>query len=362
MPKYFRFPFARSGDKTAVPDAVVPAGDVSYDQGYGPYYQLPKTNPLAKDIERDKMNQVLNDITDAVRYVQELGVSAWIANADNGGVAFPYAKGARVMYTDGKIYVSQKAANTSLPTVTADWFEDSGRLLRTLVFLRIGGVQNVIIDGAAPTPTGAGTYTPSAGMKFIIAEAQGGGNPGGGSLTTTTGNISGGSAGGAGAYGKGRYSAASVGASQPITVGAAGTQNLGAAGGVGGTSSIGALLSAPGGLGSLSQNGIPSGQIIIGNNSLTAAPSGANLISIKGGCNNSSLCVTNGSVSGFLGGTGGFTPFGVGGAGTSLNAPASPASGNYGTGGGGTFLSQSSPSVTGGAATDGVVIIQEFGG
>ena len=121
MAKYFRFPFARSGDKTALPDAVSPNGFVSYDQGYGPDYQLAKTDPSAKDVERDKQNQIFNDITGAIKVLQEQGVPDWIAAADNGATAFPYSKGAVVRYTDGKCYVSRTAANTALPTVAAAW-------------------------------------------------------------------------------------------------------------------------------------------------------------------------------------------------------------------------------------------------
>ena len=352
MPKYFRFPFARSGDKTAVPDAVVPAGDVSYDQGYGPYYQLAKTNPLAKDIERDKMNAVFNDITDAVRYIQELGVSAWIANSDNGGVAFPYAKGARVMYTDNKIYVSQKAANTSLPTVAADWFEETGRLIRTLVFIRVAGVQNVIIDGAAATPTGAGTYTPSASMKYIEAEIQGAGSGGAGSSGAAAGNVSVGSPGCSGSYARARFTAATIGASQTVTVGAG---SAGSSGLVGGTSSLGALSTAPGGTGSAQVANVtpPTNN---GNGTLAAAATGANLYSIRGVSPFQTVGLSAGV--GYAG-AGGSSPFGQGAPGPAFNT-AGVAAINYGTGGSGTVVNQAGGTATGGAGADGIIIIREY--
>ena len=59
MLKFFRLPFATTGDKTAVLDAVDSNGNVSYSQGYGFDYQRQKTDPAAKNIERDKMNQIL---------------------------------------------------------------------------------------------------------------------------------------------------------------------------------------------------------------------------------------------------------------------------------------------------------------
>lgn len=119
--KFFRFPFARSGDKTAIPDAVVPAGNVSYDQGYGPDYQRVKSDPLAKDIERDKMNQLFNDVTTALQEYQTNGVPDWIAPAQNGGVNYSYPIDAMVRYTDNKIYRSVIALNTDIPGATANW-------------------------------------------------------------------------------------------------------------------------------------------------------------------------------------------------------------------------------------------------
>lgn len=128
MSKFFRFPFGRSGDKTTVPDAVQPGGSVSYDQGYGPLYQLPYTDPQALNVERDKQNQLFSDITGAIQVLQVHGVPDWITSADNGGAPYPYDKGAIVRYTDGKTYMSRVTANTALPTVVGNWLvqgEDS---------------------------------------------------------------------------------------------------------------------------------------------------------------------------------------------------------------------------------------------
>lgn len=123
--KFFRFPFAVTGDKTAVPEATQPSGDVSYQQGYGPdYARDPATDPLAKNIERDKMNNLFYDITTAIREYQIMGTPDFITSAQNGGTAFPYSKCARIRYNDGssfKIYQSKIDNNTDLPTVTASW-------------------------------------------------------------------------------------------------------------------------------------------------------------------------------------------------------------------------------------------------
>jgi len=91
MAKFFRYPWATAGDKTAVPDAIDVTGLVSYYQGYGAdYARDPATDPLSKAIERDKMNQVLADITSNIRLHQTNTFPEYITSADNGGTAFAY--------------------------------------------------------------------------------------------------------------------------------------------------------------------------------------------------------------------------------------------------------------------------------
>lgn len=127
--KFFRFPFAVTGDKTPIGDATDPSGIVTYQQGYGPdYARDPATDPLAKNIERDKMNELFYDITTAIREYQIMGTPDFITSAQNGGTAFSYSKWARVRYDNGsgfKIYQSKIDSNTDLPTVTASWDEVS---------------------------------------------------------------------------------------------------------------------------------------------------------------------------------------------------------------------------------------------
>lgn len=123
MAKFFRFPFAVSGDKTAIPETIQPSGTVSYEEGFGADYQ--KTlgvDPDAKPIPRDQSNELYYDITNALRQYQTEGAPDWITAAENGGVAFPYAKFAIVRYDDGsgpgfKVYMSLTTANVSTPSV-----------------------------------------------------------------------------------------------------------------------------------------------------------------------------------------------------------------------------------------------------
>lgn len=120
MLKFFRNPFATSGDKTAVPETVDPNGNVSYPQGYSFDYQRQKTDPASKNIERDKMNQIFFDITSAIAEIQAKGIPDFITTALNGGTAYSYAKNAVVRYSDAN-YISLVAANTATPADATKW-------------------------------------------------------------------------------------------------------------------------------------------------------------------------------------------------------------------------------------------------
>lgn len=120
MLKFLRIPFGQSGDRAAVPDAPAVGGDVSYTDGYGVDYSRPKTDPLSKNIEREKMNQLFFDATAAVGELQAQGIPDFITTALNGGSPFSYNVNAVVRYND-VLYVSLVAANTSLPTDVTKW-------------------------------------------------------------------------------------------------------------------------------------------------------------------------------------------------------------------------------------------------
>jgi len=117
--KWFRFPFAVTGTRTAVPEDLQPSGDVSYEEGYGADYSRdPVLDPLAKRVERDKYNQLLYDITNWIREFTIIGTPDFITTAQNGGAPYSYQAGARVMFDDGGGYVrweSLVGTNTSSP-------------------------------------------------------------------------------------------------------------------------------------------------------------------------------------------------------------------------------------------------------
>lgn len=121
MSAYIKTPFAASGDRTAIPDAVQPDGSVSAAAGFGLDYELdPATNPSALNVPRNQTNQVLYETQVAVQVIQQHGFPDFITSADNGGVAFPYAINSTCRGPDGNNYSSLIDANTDTPP-SANW-------------------------------------------------------------------------------------------------------------------------------------------------------------------------------------------------------------------------------------------------
>lgn len=98
--------------------------------------------------------------------------------------------------------------------------------------------------------TSTSTYTPSAKLLSAFIQMVGGGGGSGGIGSVTLASSGG---GGSGEYAEGTFSAATIGASQTVTIGAAGTagSSSGTNGGDGGNTSFGALMTAGGGGGSI---------------------------------------------------------------------------------------------------------------
>ena len=115
MAKRFITPFAEAGDRAEMPDT--PAGsDSNYQTGYpSEYEEDPVVNPTtAKFVERDKSNQLYNDITANIKEWQEHTYPEFITSANNSGVPFAYKKNSIVTYL-GIDYASSVDANTDTP-------------------------------------------------------------------------------------------------------------------------------------------------------------------------------------------------------------------------------------------------------
>lgn len=133
--KFFNIPFATSGDKTVIPEAVQPSGVISYTQGYGPDYERdPATDPLAKRVPRDETNELYFEITNALRFIQLYGTPQWTAVADGGPTNYPIS--ARVRYDAGagmQAWRSIAATNTATPgSDITKWILDEAFSFTTL--------------------------------------------------------------------------------------------------------------------------------------------------------------------------------------------------------------------------------------
>ncbi|HHR5847894.1 TPA: phage baseplate protein [Providencia alcalifaciens] len=117
MTKTFKVPFATQGDRTSIPNEVQADGAVSYTQGYGYDYERDQvSDPAAKDIEREKMNGIFHDITEAIGEVQNYGFPKW---AEEGK---PYPIRA-VVYHKNKVWQSKVENNEVEPVAGAQWVE-----------------------------------------------------------------------------------------------------------------------------------------------------------------------------------------------------------------------------------------------
>ncbi|MEX9909500.1 phage baseplate protein [Providencia huaxiensis] len=117
MTKIFKIPFATQGDRTSIPNEVQADGAVSYTQGYGYDYERDQvSDPAAKDIEREKMNGIFHDITEAVGEIQNYGFPKW---AEEGK---PYPIRA-IVYHKNKVWQSKVENNEIEPVAGAQWIE-----------------------------------------------------------------------------------------------------------------------------------------------------------------------------------------------------------------------------------------------
>jgi hypothetical protein len=205
--------------------------------------------------------------------------------------------------------------------------------------------------------TSNGTYTPTSGMVYCIIEVCGGGG-GGGSTNPAAGQGGAGAGGSAGGYSRGRYTAAQIGASQTVTIGAGGAAASG-----GGTTSVGALIQATGGGAGSSINASAMNQAGTG----AAGVGSGGSVNLTGGQGHSACIIVDSGVATMSqGGQGGSSYFGGGpvssftssGSGTTSSpGTAAAAPGAGGSGGSSIF---GSANAAGGAGASGIVIITEY--
>jgi len=209
--------------------------------------------------------------------------------------------------------------------------------------------------------TSSGTYTPTANMTHCFIECIGGGGGGGGGTGNYAGTYFGGGGGGSGSYSRKFATAANVGASQPITIGAAGVggaYSTTAPGTNGGTTSLGSLCIALGGGG-----GAPGGQTQGGGQGgAGGAPGTGDIIAAGAPGEMGEYRNAPGTIDVGRAGGGGSSYYGGGGVPTSSASSGSPgaAGRNYGSGGSGGSVANAGVGVFGGNGSPGVVVVTEF--
>ncbi len=219
--------------------------------------------------------------------------------------------------------------------------------------------------------TGSGTYTPTSGMSYCIIETVGAGGGGGGASTTTAG-INTGGGGGSGGYARAVFTAATIGASQTITIGAGGTagDTSGSNGATGGTTTVGSLVSCSGGAGGfgLSFSGVKAvsqaGGAGGGTVTVTGQVGSADTSFGAGGAPGMGTYLTSGPQFGGIGGAGGNSRLGQGAASPNLlggfSSTATGGAGQLGGGGAGGGSADGGTGAAGGAGGAGYVIVTEF--
>jgi hypothetical protein len=197
-----------------------------------------------------------------------------------------------------------------------------------------------------------GTYTPTAGMTCCIIECVGGGGGGNGMSGTTSYYMIGGGGGG-GAYARKLATAAQIGASQAVTIGAGGLGGSGtpSVGTPGGDTSVGTLCIAKGA-------GVATSVYTPGSGGPAAGSVGDVVVAGQYGSNGSQLQQAVGAVAA---GAGGNSVFGCGApqSGWSPSTITGTAAIGAGGGGGGGSIGVGG-GVGGGNGSNGAVIITEY--
>lgn len=218
------------------------------------------------------------------------------------------------------------------------------------------GVTSAINQINIQVFTASGTYTPTTGMVYCIAECVGAGGGGGGAQGIAATSSGAGGGGGGGGYSRSVIAAATIGASQTVTIGAAGTAGTtGNSGGAGGDTSLGSLVVAKGGSGGANGQARATSEFGGTGGAGGVAGSGTGTVKTSGGKGGGGM-VVNGSAAIAFAGAGGVA--GMYGAGSGSVTGNGTTGTLYGSGGDGAYGATANASGNAGAA--GLVIITEF--
>ena len=272
-----------------------------------------------------------------IAHILQHGISVWDA------VTEYQANKSYVQGSDGALYVAIQTHTSQNPvtdTTFVYWTKFAvGGLLNTQKF------------------TASGTFTPTPGARLFRVRAQGGGGAGGGAQATSAGQLSLAGGGAAGGYSEGFFTLAQIGTSQVVVIGAGGTAaTAGGTGGNGGSTTLGSLLTVPGGLGASAGVAVASSTTIINVGGASGTtPTGGSIVNMKGQSGSSGFSLGSGTISG----DGGHSVLGTGGRGQGVGNNSLPGTG-FGSGSSGAINAASQAARISVAGQDGVMLIEEF--
>ena len=288
-------------------------------------------------------------------------------NSPTEGTLFQPAGGPSYVYSGG--VWRDKASNRALvsdspPPNPANgdlwWESDSGNLFLwyndgdSSQWVQINtpsNIANLLSSIVTTVITTNGTYTKPAGLKFLEVECVAGGGSGAGAVAVSSTASSGGG-GGSGSYSRSLLKAEDVPATVIMSIGPGGPASAGA-GGTGGGTQFGSLLTTNGGGGGLATTANAGPDSRPGG--IGGSPGQGQFVS-GGAAGGNSFHATAQGVG--VGGNGAGSYFGGGGRG-GVNGTGFASTG-YGGGGGGAGHSGSSTAKNSGAGSDGVIILKEF--
>lgn len=229
--------------------------------------------------------------------------------------------------------------------------DDDSQILKA-----INGVITGRILGVPRVITNSGMFTKSSGAKKWKIRILGGGGGSSAAPATGTGQVSVSNGGGAGAYAEGIYDVSAL-SSATVTIGSGGVGGtvISPYGGDGGTTSVGTLISAPGG-----KAGLPAGpanppfQPVANTNS--NSPTNWNIVGSSGPGAEAAVAVSTNYTAGSRGAN---SQLGVGGSIPAINNNANTG-GGFGSGASGCANGPSQPVNAGAAGRSGIAIIEEY--
>lgn len=273
---------------------------------------------------------------------------------------------------DGVVDYNDVANGAAAPTLAANHIRlakvvTNGSAITSVTQTGIESLGNSIYPYSARcitkyfTTAGANTWTKPEGLKYVIVEVQAGGGGGGGVPSTAAGQVSSSGGGGGGAYGFKKILAASLGATETVTVGAGGAGGAAGlnAGTTGTNSSFGAHVVSAGGAGGSAVAAVTSttGNLVKGGDGGLTSTGADRVICGSPGIFGIAPADNNNAA---MGGSGGSSYSGGGGVGRVANSVATAAIASSGAGGSGVGTGASQAAKAGGNGGSGIIIVHEY--